>query len=83
MPPAFLTKWPGVVAEDVAFWGDMSLLPRFLKLLRKQFVKARVAFGEIGEPAADRKELARQLHAAVSQLHAMARTEPTVSSQSK
>lgn len=58
----------GKVGEDVCYWGDMTLGPHLLKLLGKPFVQARVAFADIGEPAGDRKQLARQLHAAVSAL---------------
>lgn len=60
----------GVVSEDVCYWGDMTLAPHIVKLLDKPFVQARVSFADIREPATDRKELAKQLHAEVSALHA-------------
>lgn len=62
----------GVVSEDVCYWGDMTLAPHIVKLLGKPFVRARVSFADVREPANDRKELAKQLHAAVSAMHAKA-----------
>ena len=61
----------GVVSEDVCYWGDMTLLPHFVKLLKKPFVQARVSFGEIRQPAADRKTLAKQLHTEVVRLKSL------------
>lgn len=58
----------GVVAQDVCYWGDMTLAPHFVKLLGKRFVQARVSFQEVRQPATDRKELAKQLHAEVVRL---------------
>lgn len=58
----------GVVANDVCYWGDMTLLPHFLNLLKKSFVQARVHFAEVQKPASDRKALARQLQAEVVRL---------------
>ena len=58
----------GSVEQDVCYWGDMTFAPHFFKLLAKPRVTARVSFAEIESPAADRKELARQLHAAVVRL---------------
>lgn len=57
----------GVVAEDVAYWRDMTFLPHFLNLLGKPRVRAIVHFGE---PLwnSDRKALARELHRTVVQL---------------
>jgi len=61
----------GVVSEDVCYWGDMTLLPHFVKLLEKPFVQALVSFGEIRQPAADRKALAKQLHTEVVRLKSL------------
>lgn len=58
----------GLVEQDVCYWGDMTLAPHFFKLLSKPRVTARVSFAEIQTPAADRKELAKQLHAEVVRL---------------
>lgn len=58
----------GVVADDVCYWRDMTFLPHFVNLLRKQFVQARVSFVEIRQPAPNRKDLAKQLQAEVVRL---------------
>lgn len=62
----------GVVSDAVCYWGDMTLLPHFVNLLKKPFVKAHVSFAELRQPASDRKALARQLHAEVVRLKATA-----------
>ena len=63
----------GTVSADVAYWGDMVFGPHLLKLLDRDFVTARVGFADMPEPAADRKALAKQLHATVSDLHTRVR----------
>lgn len=67
----------GMVAEDVAYWRDMTFLPHFLKLLGKSRVRAIVRFGEPLRNS-DRKALARELHHAVVQL-----SEPAVVSAAR
>ena len=62
----------GSVANDVCYWGDMSFFPHFLKLLAKRAIQARVRFAAIERPVAQRKDLARQLHAEVLQLKNLA-----------
>ena len=62
----------GVVADDVCYWRDMTFLAHFMNLLRKRFVQARVCYSEIQQPAADRKELAKQLHDEVLRLKSSA-----------
>jgi 1-acyl-sn-glycerol-3-phosphate acyltransferase len=69
----------GSVEQDVCYWGDMTLLPHFLNLMTKRHVRARVDFAVIAQPATERKELARQLHAAVVGLeHQPGRPSATV-----
>jgi len=58
----------GSVEQDICYWGEMTFLPHFLKLMTKRHIRARVTFAPIGQPAAERKELARQLHAEVVRL---------------
>jgi 1-acyl-sn-glycerol-3-phosphate acyltransferase len=55
----------GLVANDVCYWGDMTFFPHLVRLMTRAGVAARVRFNRIETPAADRKELARQLHGAV------------------
>lgn len=58
----------GLVENDVCYWGDMTFLPHLVRLMSRKQIRAQVRFAAIGERAAGRKELARQLHAAVLQL---------------
>ena len=58
----------GSVDQDICYWGDMTFLPHFLNLMTKQHIRARVHFATVPQPASDRKELARQLHAEVVRL---------------
>lgn len=60
----------GSVENDVCYWGDMTFLPHLVRLMTRKQVRAQVRFAAIGERAAGRKELARQLHTAVSDLRA-------------
>lgn len=55
----------GDVREDVYYWRDMTLVPHLLNLMTKRNFSVNVSFTPVPEPAADRKELARQLHAEV------------------
>jgi 1-acyl-sn-glycerol-3-phosphate acyltransferase len=53
---------------EVCYWGDAVFLPHLLNLLGKRDVRATVRFDAIKNHSADRKELAQQLHLAVSEL---------------
>ena len=55
----------GTVAEDDAYWGDMTFAPHFLNLLSQARLGGRVAFGPARLPAGERKALAKDLHDAV------------------
>lgn len=68
----------GSVKNDVCYWGDMTFFPHLLLLLRHRFVQARVSFREIGQPAGDRKALARQLQAEVVRLRVTVRSPASV-----
>jgi lyso-ornithine lipid O-acyltransferase len=58
----------GLVDQDVCYWGDMTFFPHLVNLMTKKHVRARVSFAPIAQHAADRKELARQLHTEVTSL---------------
>ena len=58
----------GSVAKDVAYWGDMTFFPHFLRLLTKQSVQAHVRFGAPVTKKPGRKELARELHVEVCRM---------------
>ena len=57
----------GDVTREVCWWGDMTLLPHFWRLLGYREIRATLRFGE---PVRhwDRKALATELHAAVREL---------------
>ncbi len=58
----------GDAANDICYWGDATFFPHLVKLMTKNHVRARVRFAVVPHPAADRKELAQQLHAEISRL---------------
>jgi lyso-ornithine lipid O-acyltransferase len=55
----------GTVAEEVAYWRDMTFAPHFLNLLSQASLGGRVAFGTSRPAGDDRKTLAKDLHGAV------------------
>jgi len=63
----------GDVSEEVCYWKDMTLVPHLINLCSKRGVQASVHFNHLREGNADRKQLARQLHAEVLRMqHAAA-----------
>ena len=88
LEPAVAGGWPvtpaalayrlegGSVAEHVSYWGEMTFLPHFLRLLGLPAVEALVEFGAPMHPGKDRKLLARTLHEKVSHLHAQLQETP-------
>lgn len=58
----------GDAANEACYWGDHSFFPHLLNLLGKSSLHAKVHFAPYGPSTADRKELAKLLHAAVSGL---------------
>jgi len=65
----------GLVSEEVAYWADMTLVPHLLNIFSKERIGAKVVFGEPRVHKADRKQLAKELHAEVLALQQSARTE--------
>jgi 1-acyl-sn-glycerol-3-phosphate acyltransferase len=57
---------------EACYWGDHTFFPHLLNLLGKKSVRATLRFGKFNRTTGDRKELAQQLHAAVSELKAHA-----------
>lgn len=55
----------GLVSEEVAYWADMTLVPHLLNIFSKERIGAKVIFGEPRVHKADRKQLAKELHAEV------------------
>lgn len=61
-------KGSGSVGEEVAYWGEHSLVPHLLNLLSKPAVDANVVFGTTRPTEPDRKREASRLHCEVSEL---------------
>jgi 1-acyl-sn-glycerol-3-phosphate acyltransferase len=59
----------GNPAEDVCYWGDMTLLPHLVNFLSKRRVRAHVTFAPIERSPSCRKELARHLHAEIARMN--------------
>jgi len=62
----------GSAAEEVCYWGEMTLLPHLLDLFAKRWIEGEIAFGiaATAPPDGSRKQLARDLHGVVCLLHA-------------
>ncbi len=60
---------------DIAWWGNMPLIPHLVGMLGLPWIEARVHFGEACGPAEERKSLAAALQTAVEdQLAGLSRT---------
>lgn len=57
----YMLPGDGDVGKEVAYWGDMTLGPHLLNLMRKRGIILEVTFGESRLPAVNRKQLAREL----------------------
>lgn len=58
----------GSVADEVCYWGDMTLLPHLVNLCAKRELQAFVRFGRQQSFAGNRKIIAAQLHSEVASL---------------
>jgi 1-acyl-sn-glycerol-3-phosphate acyltransferase len=58
----------GDAANEVCYWGDHTFFPHLLNLMGKRRIRATLRFGKFHRTSDDRKELAKQLHAAVLEL---------------
>lgn len=59
----------GDPSVEIAWWGDMTLIPHVINLVGKRTIRARIAFGTPVEARGDRKQLSAALHEEVVQLH--------------
>jgi lyso-ornithine lipid O-acyltransferase len=75
---AYAVPAPHSAADEVCWWGDMTLAPHLLHLAGLPRIDATVRWGEPVSPCADRKALAAELHAAVRRLRGEAMTRETV-----
>jgi 1-acyl-sn-glycerol-3-phosphate acyltransferase len=60
----------GTVAQDVAYWGDMTFFPHLLRLLRMDEIRAAVRFSEAPKVFADRKVAAVETREEILKLKA-------------
>ena len=58
----------GDAKQEVCYWGNHTFFSHLLNLLGKRRVRATLRFGKFHRTTDDRKELAKQLHAGVSEL---------------
>ena len=58
----------GDARNEVCYWGDHSFVGHLLNMLRKKKIHATIRFKKFQRTTDDRKELAKQLHAAVTEL---------------
>lgn len=58
----------GDAANEVCYWGDHHFASHLIRLAGKKSIRATIRFGKFQRTTDDRKELAKQLHAAVSTL---------------
>jgi len=59
----------GNPAQEICWWGDMTLLPHVWNMLGKKTIRARIVFGEAMQASGDRKRLSAVLHEQVMRLH--------------
>jgi 1-acyl-sn-glycerol-3-phosphate acyltransferase len=59
---------PGCIGAEIAYWGEMTLVPHLLNILSMESFKAVLSFGETHQSLGNRKEDATCLHAKVSEL---------------
>lgn len=59
----------GSVGTEVAYWGDLVLVPHLSNLLTKKSMMARLSFGKTRSTMPDRKQETRLLQEEVSTLH--------------
>jgi 1-acyl-sn-glycerol-3-phosphate acyltransferase len=55
----------GSVADEICYWGDMTLVPHLLNVFTKPQINAQVAFAPYEVNVPDRKQIAHELHGAV------------------
>lgn len=58
----------GSVEKEICYWGDMTFFPHLVNLMSRDGFQGFVDFGPPVTRKMDRKEMARELHAAVCQL---------------
>ena len=59
----------GDASREVAWWGDMTLLPHVWNMMSKQTIHATISFGESIRASGERKQLGHVLHDSVLALY--------------
>jgi len=63
-----LEQGDGDASKEICYWGDHTFLPHAINVLGKKSIHATLRFAKFQRTTDDRKELAKQLHAAVEEL---------------
>ncbi len=81
LTPAYITYRisEGSLAEDVCFWGDMTLVPHLWNLFSKSVLHAFVIFGATERGFENRKEAAERMRSRVTALADEQKTMPETS----
>jgi hypothetical protein len=58
----------GSPGDEIAYWGEATLVPHLLNLLTKREIRAEIRCERAPVTTANRKQLARELHARVCRL---------------
>ena len=66
----------GDIGREVAWWGDMTLIPHVLNLLGKKSIRAHIVFGSPVSATGHRKELGALLHHEVEKLRSPVVAKP-------
>jgi len=69
----------GSLAQDVCFWGDMTLVPHLWNLFSKSVLHAFVIFGATERGFENRKQAAERMHSRVMALADEQKTTPETS----
>ncbi len=59
----------GDPAREIAWWGDMTLMPHVWNMMSKKRISATICFGDPIQPGCDRKKVGTFLHQQVVGLH--------------
>ncbi len=59
----------GDPSREIAWWGDMTLMPHVWNMMSKQSIRATISFGEAIQASGERKHLGHALHDRVLTLY--------------
>lgn len=73
-----LPEGEGDPAQEIGYWGDMTLFPQFIKLLAKTRVNAIIHFSNHPKMFHNRKQAAHEMHQEVAELGTLKSTSQMV-----